>query len=316
MLKQFNKKDIDIIMKIWKDNNQKFQGFIDSNYWIDNYIKERDEFLNSKIYVYTESTQILAFIAINNEGKVLTIQVKPEIQREGIGEILIQRAKKDFDNLYADVFERNVNAVLFFKAMNFRKSSESSDNDIQEKIYNMNWNKDNVSNSTFIYFDNSLSDNIIDKYDKTSNIQFYNIHTCTKNSNNICNINISNSIEKKNEQNYISDYIDIRNKLNSIIKTDSTIIFYDCNNDYSYLDNVIKDVIKLKGTKLTIIMHKPFSIEGGKKAKLYEDVKESFSEYNVVDVDYEAIGENKNITFVDAFEKRNEELLKMVCKTY
>ena len=36
MLKQFNKKDIDVIMKIWKDNNQKFQGFIDNKYWIDN----------------------------------------------------------------------------------------------------------------------------------------------------------------------------------------------------------------------------------------------------------------------------------------
>ena len=35
MVKQFDKKDIDVIMKIWKDNNQRFQGFIDNQYWIE-----------------------------------------------------------------------------------------------------------------------------------------------------------------------------------------------------------------------------------------------------------------------------------------
>ena len=45
LLKQFNKKDIDIIMKMWKDNNQKFQTFINKEYWINNYIKTREEFL-------------------------------------------------------------------------------------------------------------------------------------------------------------------------------------------------------------------------------------------------------------------------------
>ena len=34
---------------------------------------------------------------------------------------------------------------------------------------------------------------------------------------------------------------------------------------------------------------------------------------SVVDVDYEAIGQNLNVSFKDAFDKRDEELLKMVC---
>ena len=60
-------------------------------------------------------------------------------------------------------------------------------------------------------------------------------------------------------------------------------------------------------------MHKPFSVEGGKKTKIYEDVRENFKEYEIVDVDYEAIGENQNVTFKEAFDRRDEELLKMVC---
>ena len=314
MVKQFDKKDIDIIMKIWKDNNQRFQGFIDNQYWIDNYINARDEFMKSKIYVYTEATEIKAFIAVNSKGRIVNIQVKPEIQREGIGEILIQKAKQDCDNLVAEVYERNNNAVLFFKAMGFRKYKDEIDEETQEKFYTMDWNQGNVSNITFIYFDNSISDELINKYDQNGNVQFYNIHTYTHNSNSLSNINISSSLEKKNGNIYVSDYIDVRNKLNSIIKNNDTIIFFDCNNDYGFLNNVIKDVVNVKNTNLNIVMHKPFSVEGGKKTKLYEDVKKNFEEFNIVDVDYEAIGENQNVTFKEAFARRDEELLKMICK--
>ena len=135
MLKQSNKKDIDIIMKIWKDNNIRFQSFIENQYWIDKYVETRDEFLKSKIYIYTEATEIMAFIVIDYNGKVLDIQVKPEIQREGIGEILIQKAKQDYDNLVAKVYERNNNAVLFFKAMGFRKYKDEIDEQyLKEKL--------------------------------------------------------------------------------------------------------------------------------------------------------------------------------------
>lgn len=314
MVKQFDKKDIDIIMKIWKDNNQRFQGFIDNQYWIDNYINARDEFMKSKIYVYTEAAEIKAFIAVNSKGRIVNIQVKPEIQREGIGEILIQKAKQDCDNLVAEVYERNNNAVLFFKAMGFRKYKDEIDEETQEKFYTMDWNQGNVSNITFIYFDNSISDELINKYDQNGNVQFYNIHTYTHNSNSLSNINISSGLEKKNGNIYVSDYIDVRNKLNSIIKNNDTIIFFDCNNDYGFLNNVIKDVVNVKNTNLNIVMHKPFSVEGGKKTKLYEDVKKNFEEFNIVDVDYEAIGENQNVTFKEAFARRDEELLKMICK--
>lgn len=314
MVKQFDKKDIDVIMKIWKDNNQRFQGFIDNQYWIDNYINARDEFIKSRIYIYTEAAEIKAFVAVNNEGKIINIQVKPEIQREGIGEILIQKIKNENKSLFAEVYERNINAILFFKAMGFRKNTESIEELTQENVYFLNWNQENTSNSTFIYFDNSISENLISKYDKSSNVQFYNIHTNAQESNNMFNLNISNSVEKKNGRIYISDYIDIRNKLNSIIKNKNTIIFFDCNNDYGYLYNVIKDVAMIKNTNLKIVMHKPFSVEGGKKTKLYEDVKNNFADYDVVDVDYEAIGQDQNVTFKEAFDRRDEELLKMICE--
>lgn len=313
MLKQFNKKDIDIIMKMWKDNNQKFQSFINNDYWINNYIKTRDEFLQNKIYVYTEATKILAYIVVNNNSEILDIQVSPEIQREGIGKLLLEKLKRENDNLIVNIYEKNINAVLFFKSMGFKKIMDKIQEDVQEKIYTMQWNKGETLSSSFIYFDNSISDEIVEKYDKLNKVQFYDIHTCSKETNNVFNIDISKGLQKKNGQVYIKDYIEVRNKLNSIIKDTDLNIYFDCNNDYKYLFEVIKDIVKIKGTNLTIIMHKPFSVEGGKKTKLYEEVKESFKGYNIVDVDYEQIGKDTNVTFKEAFEKRDEELVKMVC---
>lgn len=314
MLKQFNKKDIDVIMKMWKDNNHKFQTFINNEYWINNYIKTRDDFLQNRIYVYTEAAKILAYIVVNNSSEILDIQVSPEIQREGIGKLLLEKLKRENDKLIVNVYEKNINAVLFFKSMGFKKIMDKFQEDVHEKMYTMQWNKGETLNSSFIYFDNSISDEIVEKYDKLNKVQFYDIHTFTKETNNVFNIDISNGLQKKNGQVYIKDYLEVRNNLNSIIKNEDLTIYFDCNNDYSFLFDIIKDIVKIKGINLTIIMHKPFSIEGGKKTKLYEEVKNTFKEYNVLDVDYEQIGKDTNVTFKQAFEKRDEELVKMVCE--
>ena len=82
-------------MKMWKDNNHKFQTFINNEYWINNYIKTRDDFLQNRIYVYTEAAKILAYIVVNNSSEILDIQVSPEIQREGIGKLLLEKLKRE-----------------------------------------------------------------------------------------------------------------------------------------------------------------------------------------------------------------------------
>ena len=301
-------------MKLWNFWLLSFHNFINKEYWINNYIKTRDQFLQNKIYVYTETTKILAYIVVSSNNEVLDIQVSQQIQREGIGKLLLDKIKKENEKLIVNVYEKNINSVLFFKSMGFKKIMNNIQEDVQEKVYTMQWNKGETLNSSFLYFDNSIDDKIIEKYDKLNKVQFYNIHTFTKENNNVFNINISNGIQKKNGIVYIKDYIDVRNKLNSIIKKDDVDIYFDCNNDYSYLFDIIKDIVNIKTTKLTIYMHKPFAVEGGKKTKLYEDVKKSFTEYNVLDVDYEQIGKDTNITFKEAFDKRDEELLNMICR--
>ena len=314
MLKQFDKKDIDILMKIWKDNNQMFQPFISDEYWANNYINFRDEFLADKIYVYTEATKILAFVALNQSDEIINIQVIPKIQREGIGKILIEKLKNENKNLIVRVYEKNNNAILFFKAMGFKKIDDFTDEAVNEKCYLLRWGEGQTTNTSFIYFNNSIKKELIEKYDIASKVHFYNIHTIKKESDDAFNINIAENLEKKNNKKYIKDYINIRNKLSGLMKTEKVIIYFDCNEPYEYLYDVIKDIAKVRNTKLSIVMHKPFSVEGSKKLKIYETIKKEFEKYNFIEIDYEQIAKDLNISFKDAFDGRDEEMLKTICK--
>lgn len=315
MLKQFDKNNIDIIMKIWKDNNQRFQNFINQDYWADQYIYARDSFLESNIFVYTENEKILAYVSnnpINNE--VLSIQVLPEIQREGIGTLLIENLKKSSSQLKTKVYEKNSIAIMFFNSMGFKKIDEELNEKNQEKYYILEWADGEDIDSSFIYFDNSIKNELIEKYDKENKVLFYDIHTFTETNNNIYNVDISNGLEKRDGKFYIKDYVEVRNKLNSIIKTKNITIFFDCKNKYDFLYDVIKDIAKVKSVNLKIAMHKPFSAEGTKKEKMYEEVLQAFEGYELLDIDYEQLGQDENITFKEAFDKRDEVLLQNVCK--
>ncbi len=313
MLKQFDKKNIDIIMKIWKDNNIKFQPFIPNNYWADNYVKVRDEFLNNNIYVYTEATRILAFIASNENNEIVNIQVLPEIQREGIGKLLVQKLKNNSPILVANVYEKNEAALLFFRAMGFKKVNENIDETINEKYYLLKWESGNNTEKSFVYFNNSIKNELIEKYNELSNVHFYNVITETTNANSVFDINISKFLQNINDRIYVKDYIGVRKQLNSVFKNKNVVLYFDCSEKYEFIYEIIKDLVKVRNTKLSIVMHKLFSVEGTKKQKNYEFIKHAFEEYNFIEVDYEKIGENLNISFKDAFDSRDEEMLKTIC---
>lgn len=313
MLKQFDKKNIDIIMKIWKDNNIMFQPFIANSFWADNYVKARDSFLNNNVCVYTEATKILAFIASNENNEIINIQVLPEIQREGIGRLLIQNLKNHNSSLTARVYEKNTVALMFFRAIGFKKIDENIDEDVNEKYYILKWENGGNTEKGFAYINSSIKEELIEKYNQQSNAHFYNIITENKDDKSVFDINISEFLQNINNRIYVKDYIGVRNRLNPIFKNDNVVLYFDCNEKYEFLYEVIKDIARVRNTKLSIVMHKPFSVEGTKKQRNYEFIKHAFEEFNFIEIDYEKIGENLNISFKDAFDSRDEEMLKTIC---
>lgn len=313
MLKQFDKKDIDVIMKIWKDNNLKFQSFVPSDYWAKEYIFTRNKFLEGDLYVYTEATNILAFVAINKNNEIMSIQVTPRIQREGIGRLLVENLKRNNNCLTAKIFEKNSGAILFFKAIGFKKYEEEVNEEINENCYLMKWGEGETINKSFIFFNNSIKSDLINKFEKTEKIHFFNINTNAGANENPLNINISSFLNRSNSQTVIKDYIGVRNQLSNTMKTENVIIYFDCSETYDYLYDVIKDIAKTRNVNLSIVMHEPFSVEGTKKQKIYDYIRNAFINYNFIDIDYKSIGENLNISFKDAFDSRDETMLDNIC---
>ena len=157
MLRELKEKDIDDVMRIWRDGNFKAHNFISSVYWSDKYIKVQNEYLRkSYTLVYEEDGKIKAFISVIDDGYIGALFVTEDVQREGIGRILINYVKEKYETLSLKVYEKNINATMFFKAMGFKKLRSQIDESTSEKEYVMEWNKSDTKKVSVIYFDNAI----------------------------------------------------------------------------------------------------------------------------------------------------------------
>jgi len=65
MLRELKEKDIDDVMKIWRDGNFKAHNFISSAYWSERYKKVQDEYLRkADTLVYDEDGNIIHIFII------------------------------------------------------------------------------------------------------------------------------------------------------------------------------------------------------------------------------------------------------------
>lgn len=312
MLRELKEKDIDDVMKIWRDGNFKANNFISSAYWSDKYKKAQDEYLrNSYTIVYEEDCKIKAFISILKDGYIWAIFVTDDIQREGIGKILINYIKDKYENLSLKVYEKNINATMFFRAMGFKKVKSEVDESTSEKEYFMEWNKSDSEKVSFIYFDNTIPDDILSKYtnDNVLEISCMNLYS-NKESTVAKNIDIKKHIALGQERNKIIDHIALIASINSAFRHKNCIVYINCQNDYEILTNVIKDYVNVKKTNLIVAIQKPFLIEGNKKARQLEIIEKQYNIYPIYKCNYDA--KSIKLSFKEAFSKRDEEFMREV----
>lgn len=141
MIRKLEKDDIDAVMKIWRDGNIKAHTFIAKEYWDNNYDYVKEILPNSEIYVYIYKEKIVGFIGISN-NYIEGIFVDNNNQRNGIGKSLLNKVKENKESLTLEVYEKNINAINFYKKNGFIVVKEIMDEDTGERVYNMCWNKD------------------------------------------------------------------------------------------------------------------------------------------------------------------------------
>lgn len=121
MIRKFKEEDTVKVMTIWTKGNFKAHPFIEKDYWLENFNKVKEEYLyKSETYVYIENDEIKGFISILGDEYIGALFVRNDCQREGIGKRLLNYVKEKNNKLTLNVYEKNVDATLFYLAMGFK----------------------------------------------------------------------------------------------------------------------------------------------------------------------------------------------------
>ena len=121
MIRKMKEEDTTKVMTIWTKGNFYAHPFIERDYWISNYNKVKEEYLKqAETYVYEENEEIKGFISILNNTYIGALLVKKDFLRQGIGKRLLNYCKERKEKLTLQVYEKNVDATLFYLAMGFK----------------------------------------------------------------------------------------------------------------------------------------------------------------------------------------------------
>lgn len=140
MIRTLKEKDVDIVAKIWMETNIKAHVFVASNYWKEHYEMVKDMFLQAEVYVYEIEKEIMGFIGLDKEY-IEGIFVLDQYQKRGIGKALLNHVKAKKEHLSLNVYQKNLNAILFYQKEGFCIQYEDVDKNTGEKEYRMVWNR-------------------------------------------------------------------------------------------------------------------------------------------------------------------------------
>lgn len=142
MIRKFREEDTVKVMTIWTKGNFEVHSFIDKDYWLLNFNKVKDEYLKrAETYVYVEDDIIKGFISLLNNNFIGALFIRKEYRRQGIGRKLINFVKDKYDKLELQVYEKNVDAMLFYASLGFVNKKIQIDDNTNEKEYVMEWDK-------------------------------------------------------------------------------------------------------------------------------------------------------------------------------
>lgn len=144
MIKKLSKnpKEIDNIMKIWKEATIKAHGFIPEEYWLKNYDTVKEKYIPmAETYVYIEENKINGFISILDKEYIGGLFVDTKSQGKGIGRELVNHIKSIYDNLTLAVYKENEKAVNFYKKLRFIIKAEQLNAETNHREYIMIFNK-------------------------------------------------------------------------------------------------------------------------------------------------------------------------------
>ncbi len=140
MIREFEIKDIDAIMNIWKKENIRAHSFIPKEYWESNYDFVKEILPNAEVYVEFVKDKVVGFIGII-DNHIEGIFVDHHHQGNGVGTALLHEAKTSKYHLILHVYKQNANAIRFYQKNDFVITEEHNDENTGEIECTMNWHQ-------------------------------------------------------------------------------------------------------------------------------------------------------------------------------
>lgn len=140
MIRKITNDDLTNVMTIWVKGNFKGNSFIEKDYWLEIYNETKEKFMDVyDTYVFVEENVIKGFVSIKDK-EIKAIYVSPSFIRNGTGKKLINFCKDKYETLILEVYEKNINAILFFSNLGFKNKKIDIEKVHNEKIFIMEWN--------------------------------------------------------------------------------------------------------------------------------------------------------------------------------
>ncbi|HDA5229508.1 TPA: GNAT family N-acetyltransferase [Staphylococcus aureus] len=137
-LDNIDSETIEKISNIWLNSNLDAHDFIKRNYWINSLDKVKKMLSDSTIYVYYADSQIVGFVGLY-EQYIAGIFIADNYRNKGIGRLLLERLKRDYNGLNLHVYEKNEGAIRFYSKHQFEIRYKEFEEETHEYEYLMEW---------------------------------------------------------------------------------------------------------------------------------------------------------------------------------
>ena len=142
MIRKFETRDLDTVMQICLHGNLDTHAFIAASFWTEHFEMVRDLLPQAELYVHEneDTQQIDGFIGLT-ENHIEGIFVAKSARSKGIGRALLEYAKSRKPCLTLSVYQKNEQALAFYRREQFVVQSEGIDEDTNEAEIQMLWTR-------------------------------------------------------------------------------------------------------------------------------------------------------------------------------
>lgn len=123
MIREYQPKDLEAIMKIWLQGNEQAHNFIDLEFFKQNYDIVKMLIPMSTIYVQ-DLNGVVGFIGLT-ENYISGLFVEEGFRHQGTGAALVEKAKQRHNELLVHVYKQNIDAINFYLSQDFEIIGES-----------------------------------------------------------------------------------------------------------------------------------------------------------------------------------------------